>query len=308
MDFSNILLTLSGYKIPISITMKVTGFTFIRNAIKYEYPIIESITSILPICDAFVVAVGNSDDDTLNLIRGIDPDKITIIETVWDDSLRTDGKVLAIETDKAFRAIAEDSDWNFYIQGDEVVHEKYLDTIYSAMKKWKDNTEVDGLLFKYMHFYGSYDYIGASTQWYRHEIRVVKNNKNIYSYRDAQGFRKGNNEKLNVKAIDAYIYHYGWVREPKALQRKQLDFNRLWHDDAWIDRNIKKGEEFDYTGIDALNKFTGTHPKVMQNLINRKNWTFEFDLTFNKLSVKDSAKLLLEKIGIKVGYKNYRIY
>jgi hypothetical protein len=30
-----------------------------------DYPIVEAIKSILPICDDFVVAVGNSDDDTL---------------------------------------------------------------------------------------------------------------------------------------------------------------------------------------------------------------------------------------------------
>ena len=29
--------------------MKVTGFSFIRNAIKYQYPVKESILSILPL-------------------------------------------------------------------------------------------------------------------------------------------------------------------------------------------------------------------------------------------------------------------
>ena len=50
--------------------MKVCGFSFIRNAVKYDYPIVESIRSILPICDKFVVAVGNSEDNTLQLIAG----------------------------------------------------------------------------------------------------------------------------------------------------------------------------------------------------------------------------------------------
>ncbi len=105
--------------------MKVTGFTFIKNAIIYDYPIVEAIKSILPICDEFIVAVGKSDDDTLNLINEIAPEKIRIVETVWDESLREGGRVLAVETDKAFAAISEDTDWAFYIQGDEVVHEKY---------------------------------------------------------------------------------------------------------------------------------------------------------------------------------------
>ena len=286
--------------------MKVTGFTFIRNAIKYDYPIIEAINSILPLCDNFVVAVGNSEDETLKLISEINPQKIQIIETIWDDSLREGGKVLAVETDKAFQEISKDSDWAFYIQGDEVIHEKYHQNIKNAMLKWKDNKKVDGLLFKYLHFYGSYDYLGVSPQWYGNEIRIIKNNKKIYSYRDAQGFRKNENEKLNVKTIDAYVYHYGWVKEPKAMQRKQENFHKLWHDQNWIDKNIIKADAFDYSNIDALKKFEGSHPKVMNSRVEKTNWKFEYDMSFNKLSVKNKTKIFLkEKLNINLGYKNY---
>lgn len=287
--------------------MKITGFTFIRNALTYDYPIVEAIKSILPICDEFVVAVGNSSDETLQLIQQIDKQKIRIIETVWDDSLRQGGRVLAVETDKAFAAISEDSDWAFYIQGDEVVHEKYLDAIYKGMQQFKDDKSVDGLLFKYLHFYGSYDYVGVSSRWYKHEIRVVRKNKAIYSYRDAQGFRKGNNEKLRVKEIDAYIYHYGWVKPPAAMQRKQEVFHKLWHDDNWVEQHVAKGDEYDYSGIDALTLFTDTHPKVMQARITKKNWTFAHDISFNRLSWKEKLKIFTQKyLGWDMGqYKNY---
>ena len=252
------------------------------------------------------MAVGDSEDKTLELIQAIAPEKIKIIRTTWDDSLREGGCVLAVETDKAFQAISEDSDWAFYIQGDEVIHEKYHRTILEEMKKWKDDSKVDALLFKYLHFYGSYDYIGISPKWYAYEIRVVKNNKKIYSYRDAQGFRKNNNEKLNVKLIDAYVYHYGWVKEPSAMQRKQEDFNKLWHKQEWIDKNIIKADAFDYSNIDALKKFEGTHPKVMQDRIEATNWKFEYDMSFNKLSLKNKFKLVLKKYtGIHLAYKNY---
>ena len=115
--------------------MFISGFTFVRNAIKFDYPVVEAILSILPICDEVIVAVGNSDDDTLGLIQGIDSPKIKIIETVWDDSLRKGGKVLAVETDKALAAVSSDADWCFYIQGDEVVHEQYLPIIKQAMQE-----------------------------------------------------------------------------------------------------------------------------------------------------------------------------
>ena len=287
--------------------MKVTGFTFIRNALIYDYPVVEAIRSILPVCDDFVVAVGNSDDATLQLIRQIDPAKIKIVETVWDDTLREGGRVLALETDKAYQAIGNDTDWAFYIQGDEVVHEKYLEPIREAMLKWKDHPEVDGLLFDYLHFYGSYDYVGSSGKWYPHEIRVVRKSGNIYSYRDAQGFRKGENQKLHVKPVDAYVYHYGWVKEPTAMQRKQENFNKLWHSDNWVDKNVAKSNEFDYSGIDALELFQGTHPRVMLDRIAKKNWKFDYDLSFSNLSMKDQFKKWLRKYtGIEIGYKNYK--
>ncbi len=289
--------------------MKVSGFTFIKNALIYDYPVVEAIKSILPICDEFIVAVGKSDDETLDLISKIDKNKIRIVETEWDESLREGGRVLALETDKAFSNISKDSDWAFYIQGDEVVHEKYLSTIYEAMLRCENEEKIDGLLFKYLHFYGSYSYVGASSNWYQHEIRVVKNNSSFYSYKDAQGFRKGDNEKLRVHPIDAYIYHYGWVKEPKAMQRKQENFNKLWHDDKWIEDNVRVANEFDYShSMKEMKPFLDEHPKVMEKRISERNWTFSYDVSFNRRSLKDKFKDFLSKyLGIDIGYKNYKI-
>ncbi len=286
--------------------MKVNGFTFIRNAIKYDYPIVEAIRSILPLCDEVVVAVGNSDDDTYALIQGIDP-KVRIIETVWDDSVREGGRTLALETDKAYQAIASDCDWAFYIQGDEVIHEKYIPVIREAMECYKDDQRVEGLLFNYQHFYGSYDYVGTSISWYLDEIRIIRNRSDIFSYRDAQGFRKQPNDKLSVKKIDAYVYHYGWVKPPEKMQKKQESFHKMWHDDSWMKEHVKQGEAFDYfANIDALAVFKETHPAVMQARITSKNWTFDYDISFNKTKFKDRFKRFLRTyLGIDIRYKNY---
>lgn len=293
--------------VPCVLAMKVSGFTFIRNAVKYDYPIVEAILSILPLCDQLVVAVGKSEDETLELIRSIDTQKIKIIETVWDDSLREGGRVLALETDKAFAAIDADSDWCFYIQGDEVIHEQYYPAIREAMLRWKDDLSVDGLLFHYRHFYGSYDYVGIAPGWYRNEIRIVRRNPKIYSYKDAQGFRKNRDEKLTVVPVEAYVHHYGWVKEPVAMQKKQETFTRLWHDDEWVDKHVRKAEAFDYvTHIDALQPFTGTHPEVMQKRIAQRNWKFDYDLSFNKLTVKQKLKnFIQDKLKYNLSYQNY---
>lgn len=289
--------------------MKVTGFSFIKNAVKFDFPIVEAIKSVLPICDDFVVAVGDCDDGTSELIKSIDPEKIKVIPSTWDESIREGGRTFALETDKAFAEIPDDSDWAFYIQGDEVIHDKYLDTVYENMKRYKDDPRVDGLLFKYLHFYGSYDYVGASSNWYKHEIRVVKNDPSIYSYKDAQGFRKGDNEKLSVKAIDAYIYHYGWVREPGAMQQKRAAFVRLYREDNPKDAEALKGDAFEYENhVTDLVRFKGEHPEIMKERIARKNWKFDFDISFRRRSLKDRFKNILYRVfGIDLNYRNYKL-
>lgn len=287
--------------------MKVSGFSLIRNAIKYDYPIVEAIRSILPLCDDFYIAVGRSDDNTLELIQSIDP-KIIILETVWDENLKKGGQVMASETNKALRMIPSDSTWCFYIQADEIVHEKDHNVIYQTMEAWKDNPRVDGLLFNYMHFYGSYDYIATSTEWYRKEIRIIRNNTSIYSFKDAQGFRKGNNIKLNVKPVDAHIYHYGWVRHPKVQYDKHQFFGSLYDKNIYRD-GIFKGNEVDYGSVDLLERFIGSHPEFIRNRIASKNWQFEHELRKNNSPLKHRFKKWVEKhFGfIPWEYKNYKI-
>jgi glycosyltransferase involved in cell wall biosynthesis len=288
--------------------MKVSGFTFVRNAIKYDYPVVESIRSILPICDELIVAVGNSEDDTRNLVLSIGDPKIKIIDTTWDDSLRQGGRVLAVETDKAFDAISPDSTWAFYIQADEVVHEKYHSAIRAAMEKWEPDTEVEGLVFNYTHFWGSYQYIGDSRRWYRREVRVIRNDKQTRSWLDAQGFRK-NGRKLLVAAIDASIYHYGWVKLPEAQQAKQQTFHRYWHTDRWIEKEVPKAETYDYSGMDFLSPFTGSHPKVMQERIDRLSWDFKPGNSKTQHTLKSVILRFIEnQTGWRVGeYRNYKI-
>ncbi len=288
-------------------TMKVAGFTFVRNAVLYDYPIVEAVTSILPVCDYFVVAVGKSDDGTLDLVRSIGDPKIRILETVWDDSLREGGRVLAEETNKAFDAIPPEYDWAFYIQADECVHENDLPVVRAAMEKYLHDPQTQGLLFNYRHFYGSYDFVGASRRWYRHELRIVRNDKRIRSYRDAQGFRWQGEEKLKARLLPAYIHHYGWVKHPEAQQRKQQTFNRLWHSDEMVKAMVGEKETYLYDGSEPLERFTGSHPAVMLPRIRAMNWQFDGEPTAARWSWKDRASNWFEKnTGWRPGeYKNY---
>ncbi len=285
--------------------MIVAGFTFIRNAIKYDYPIVEAIQSILPLCDYVVVAIGDCDDGTEELITHLNEKKIRIIQTVWDERV-PNGGVLAVETNKAFDAVGDDADWCFYIQGDEVFHSEQTEIVREAMLRYKDDAKTQGFLFHYRHFYGSYDYIGTARGWYRHEIRIIKNDKKIRSYRDAQGFRM-EGKKLKVRLINAYIHHYGWVRNPEAQQLKQLNFNKYWRTDDWIAENVPDVESFDYSKVDGLSRFSGTHPEVIQSRIQKLNWKFTFDPTRQSPFLRKRILTWIErKTGWRIGeYRNF---
>jgi hypothetical protein len=172
------------------------------------------------------------------------------------------------------------------------------------------NTKVEGLLFKYLHFFGSYDFVGQAHSWYRREIRVVRNRKDVFSYRDAQGFRIRPNRKLHVVLIDAYIYHYGWTREPEALQQKEQAKIKLYHDDSWISSFFRKGNKYDYDGAhEPIRPFDGTHPAVMRERIARKNWDFRPDLSIKFYSAKDRFKRTMFKLTgwIPGEYRNYKL-
>lgn len=289
--------------------MFVSGFTFVRNAVRYDYPVVESILSLLPLVDELVVCLGNSDDTTQNLIEGINDPKIKIIHSVWDDSLREGGKVLAVETDKAFAAISKKADWAIYLQADEVLHEKDYSAITNAMEQYLENSKVEGLLLRYKHFYGSYHYIGDSRRWYRNEIRIVRNNPAIHSYRDAQGFRI-NEKTLKVAAVDAFVYHYGWVKNPLKQLEKQKNFHKLWHNDQKAKEKVA-AFKMDYSEIDSLIEFKDSQPKVMEKRIAEMDWDFKFDPSHKKLKLKDRILMQIEALtGYRLfEYKNYvRIY
>lgn len=292
--------------------MKVVGVSFIKNAVLYDFPIKEALLSIEPLCHEIIVAVGDCTDGTRELVQSVHPTKIKIIDTVWNKNLNKDGVVLADETNKVLQAAFKtNADWIIYIQGDEVLHENGYDEIIQAMQLHKHNPKVDGLLLQYKHFYGSYDYVATSSHWYKNEIRIIKNNPAIYSYKDAQGFRKNNNEKLNVKPLKAFMHHYGWVKEPKVMMDKLFHAGTLWQGSNLEEERKKHYHlvEFDYSKIDILEKFKGKHPKTIQTRLNKVNWTFSHDISKNNIKFKERLKRLIRKITGKnlFEYQNYKI-
>lgn len=263
--------------------MKISGFSFVRNGVSLYYPVVESIKSILPICDEFIIAVGkgSENDTTRQEIASISNSKIKIIDTEWDQEYFKAGSIYAMQTDLAKNACS--GDWLFYLQADEVVHENYLPVIRNRCQEFIDRKEVEGLIFKYKHFWGDYDHFQDGHGWYPYEIRIIRNLPQIHSWKDAQSFRSFENysgplqtkgtKKLQVVQANAEVFHYGWVRPPQLMQSKKKVMDSFYWGKKSTDEKYKKVPTyFDYGPLDRLPLFTEEHPQVMQQRIKLIDW------------------------------------
>lgn len=284
---------------------KISGFSMIRNASLMGYPILESIRSILPLVDEFVIGVGQSDDNTIELIKSIGSPKIKIFDSYWDPQKTKGGLILSEKTNEALDRC--ENDWCLYLQADEVIHEQDLVAIQQAVEKADSVPHVEGLLFRYLHFYGSYHVLATSRQWYRNEIRVVRKSSGIRSHNDAQGFRV-NDRKPWVLPANARIFHYGWVKPPKLMGQKSKLLNRLWHGNKFDDAF----QQFQYDKQYGLRWYHGSHPAIMTEKIENQSWEFDPSRRWTDWKMKDMnlwANDVFEKIfQFRIGeYKNYRI-
>ena len=289
--------------------MRVSGFTFVRDAVRLGYPAVESIRSLLPLVDELVVNVGVSRDGTLDLIRGIGDPRLVLFETRWDDAQVERGRVLAQQTDLALARCSGDA--CIYLQADEALHEDDHPRIRAALERLAADARVEGLLFDYVHFYGSFHTVGMSRRWYRREVRAVRNRAGVRSWRDAQGFRVGPGEgarKPRVVASGARVFHYGWVRPPEAQAVKVAELARLYHGDAGRARELARG--FRYDPGEKVRRFEGTHPGPMRARVAREDWAFEQrPRRIRRGHVREDLLDLVEAAtGIRVGeYRNYEL-
>jgi len=261
--------------------LKVSGFTIARNAVKLGYPIELSLRSLLPLVDELVVAVGDSEDDTWEVVAGIGDAKIKPFRTIWDATKQHGGAVLAEQTNIALAHCT--GDWALYLQTDELLHENELERIHTRLKRYLD-TPVEGLSFRYIHFYGSFQTVQDNwCVWYRREVRAIKTGIGIISVGDAAGFKislGGRLERLIRADAAAHVYHYGWARPPAVMAEKRLTIRRLYRPDdepAQQDPEPEKAPN-PYRDLGNLRHFSGAHPSLIQPLASSQGWDFEANI------------------------------
>jgi hypothetical protein len=250
--------------------MRVSGFSIIRDGSRFGYPFVESIRSILPVVDEFVIAVGHSRDDTLARVQAIDSPKLRILETVWDPEMCRGGEVLACQTNLALDACQ--GDWCFYLQGDEVIHERDHDAIRSAMHRYVGRPGIEGLTFRYHHFHGGYNLVNPLA--YRRQVRIVRNGVGVRSVGDACGFGI-EGRKLATKPTGGWVYHYGWARPPQVMAEKTAQFEQFYiKDNGRASVAPPEGREVAPHAYDCsmCAPFRGAHPAVVREIVARQEW------------------------------------
>ena len=286
--------------------MTVSGFTFVKNATKLFIPAKESISSILPLVDEFIVVLGkgDADDTTEEEILSLNSSKIKIIHTNWEPEKFPKNTIFAQQTDIAKEACK--GDWLFYLQCDEAVHEKFHHEIKTALNKHHEDDEVEGLVFKYKHFWGDFEHYNPSHTFYSREIRIIKNIPEVHSWKDAQSFRyhlepfeysfegyqkKENTRKLNTAFINAEIYHYGWVRPPAMMNKKRKTASTTYHGkEATQKRFEKEAELFDYGPLNKVKKFNDSHPAVMNDWVKKLDWKDQLQYSGSRKKKAKPAK------------------
>jgi hypothetical protein len=294
---------------------KISGFTLVRNGSKFDYPYVESLRSLLPLVDELVINVGKGDDDTLQVIEAFSKNegqgKVVIFESHWpldDPEKKRGGQILAEQTNLALDRCT--GEWCIYLQADEVLHENDHAAITHAMQTHEDNPKVDGLLFQYIHFYGSFDVIRFSRSAYRREVRAIKKTSGCRSIGDAQSFRKPDGSKPNVAWSNASVYHYGWVRPPEVMKAKTHFMDQLYHGTN-IQSAPQTGDNYRYKKIWGLLPFLGSHPQYMQKRVKEKNWNWDLKNSPLEWQWSDAKKVVLDTIerftGIRLfEYKSYK--
>ncbi|HET8714064.1 MAG TPA: hypothetical protein VFM23_10330 [Gemmatimonadales bacterium] len=240
----------------------LSGFTLVRNAVKLDFPIVPAIRSVLEVCDEVVVNVGKSEDETRDVVASVDDPRVRILDSEWDFTKKN--IMLSIETQKAMDACR--GTWGIYIQADEVLHERGARILKEKVAEWDADTRVEGLLVKYLHFYGGFDQIATSRRWYRREVRCIRFRKDIRPYQGAQGFRVGPDyRKIQARVTDAEMFHYGWARPARAIKEK-LEISKTIY--PWGGNRFDKEQARGFLEwIPLLKPFTGTHPAAAREWI-----------------------------------------
>jgi glycosyltransferase involved in cell wall biosynthesis len=283
--------------------MKVSAFTFIKNGQILGYPFIESIQSILTIVDEFVINVGESEDDTLLMVKSIPSSKIRIIKSKWNDTMQERGFVYGQQ--KMIAQYNCTGDWAFYIEGDEVYHENDLEQIRESMKMHLNDPNVEALAFDFYHFYGNPNSYLDSPGWYRSEVRIIRNSLRSYAPDGLFWLVLNSNKKgryPRAKHTGVNCYHYGWVRSEEQMNLKSYKVQKYWGVEP---------VKVDYSQMDQsiIKEFQGQHPEIVKDWLPKASGLYKVDPNYKPTKKQKKHRIMIKLenfFNIDLSKKHYK--
>lgn len=245
----------------------ISGFTILNSAVSLGYPFRESILSLLPFVDEFIVNVGQTDDGTWEAVNGLDSPKIKPFRSEWNLE-PTGGSVLTQQTDIALSRCR--SEWLVHLQGDELLHEEDAPALIRSINR-ESPSDVEGLTFDYLHFFASpHVVIDDWRTFYPAAVRATRNLKGVISTDAGFAFRTrtGRIRGLVKARSGARIFHYGWSDFPTPKLERAKALTRLYSGEA--DLKASDLVPADLSSMRSLRYFSGTHPAVARAAIDAR--------------------------------------
>lgn len=240
---------------------RLGGTQFVIDGLTYDYNFEESIRSLQEFCDEVVVVDAGSRDGTVDVLKRLENEKTKIIyldRGEWD-SLHGWAKLNHFSN----KAIAElTSEWNFYQQSDEVVHE----SCYKAIREVVDYGTSEAYAVKRINLWNT-----------PFQMLNVQGNRNpcsteVIRLAKSQYMTGGDAESIYAPASSAYIdrirlYHFGFVRskEVHADKIRNMQANIF---EVGVDKKLEGMTTFDpmkWFSEDDLLPVSEPLPAIMQN-------------------------------------------
>lgn len=287
---------------------RLSAFSYLKNGVVFDYPFIESLLSIAPICDQIIVCYASESTDgsreALEALQAKLPQLELYPSKVWQTPGLSQGEVIRLAAEEAEAYC--DGDWLLHLQADEV----YLNAEVLSIKNYLDQyhcLDIDGFFFQVLHFYADYDMVigpqGAKAGWYQETMRLSRAGKAKH-IQDAwtQLLKEPQSKALRVPIR---IFHYGHVREKEAMRLKASYMERLYHDLA-DDYEVCAAQAFEYNAVpkELIEPFDAEHPETMLKRISSQRLAHSLHSWSMTETRRQKPRLLVigRYPGVKKGY------
>ena len=282
---------------------KISVYTYLKNGEKFDYPFLESILSVIEVCDECIVCcASDSEDQTWLYLQRLEKmfPKIRLLPSeLWKEKNLVDGAVIRLAAEEAMSYCT--GDWLWHLQADEVYTRADARTLRELVNTYHRQA-VDGFIFNVLHFYAGYDQQitaqAAEIGWYQKCIRLIRAGAG-HHIGDAWTIVMSDLKPSTAIPVDVTIYHYGHVRDKEAMRTKATYMETLYHALPDTYEFCPEGK-FEYSQVPQkyLKPFLTPHPETMQLRIAKSTLKNVFSGQLNKPRL-----LVVSRYpGVKKGY------